>query len=202
MAWDSSHQPVHGNLSAILAALSPGVRGGVMASRNGVHSNTERPALALVEPQATASGLVLANELSATAAQQLCHGDEHSIRQILVNVLTNAIKFTSTRDGHAGHIPVSAGAANQPPPEAALDGPGPWVYVRVEDTGCGIPADQLEAIFDAFVQVDADHMSESRGAGLGLAISRRLARLMGGDLAAQSTPGVGSTFLLWLGAAH
>ena len=135
-----------------------------MASRNGVHSNTERPALALVEPQATASGLVLANELSATAAQQLCHGDEHSIRQILVNVLTNAIKFTSTRDGHAGHIPVSAGAANQPPPEAALDGPGPWVYVRVEDTGCGIPADQLGAILDAFVQVDADpYVRVSRG---------------------------------------
>ena len=159
-------------------------------------------ALALVEPQAMASGLVLANELSATAALQLCHGDEHSVRQILVNVLSNAIKFTSARDGHAGHITVSAGAANEPPPDAALDGQGPWVYVRVEDNGCGIPADQLGAIFDAFVQVDADHMSESRGAGLGLAISRRLARLMGGDLTAQSAPGVGSTFLLRLGAAH
>jgi PAS domain S-box-containing protein len=159
-------------------------------------------AFAIVEPQATASGLVLANELSATAALQLCHGNEHHIRQILVNVLANAIKFTSARDGHAGHITVSAGAANQPSPGAALDGPGPWVYVRVEDTGCGIPADQLAAIFDAFVQVDADRMTESRGTGLGLAISRRLARLMGGDLTAQSTPGVGSAFLLWLGAAH
>jgi PAS domain S-box-containing protein len=159
-------------------------------------------ALALVEPQAMASGLVLANELSATAALQLCHGDEHSIRQILVNVLANAIKFTSARDGHAGHITVSAGADNQPPPDGALGGPGPWVSVRVEDKGCGIPADQLASIFDAFVQVDADHLSESRGVGLGLAISRRLARLMGGDLTAQSTPGVGSTFVLWLGAAH
>jgi PAS domain S-box-containing protein len=159
-------------------------------------------ALAIIEPQARASGLVLTNDLSAAVALPLCHGDEHSIRQILVNVLANAIKFTNARDGQPGHITVSAGAANEPPPDAALDGPGPWVYVRVEDNGRGIPADQLGAIFDAFVQVDADHMSESRGAGLGLAISRRLARLMAGDLTAQSTPGVGSAFLLWLGAAH
>jgi PAS domain S-box-containing protein len=159
-------------------------------------------ALAIIEPQARASGLVLTNDLSAAVALPLCHGDEHSIRQILVNVLANAIKFTNARDGQPGHITVSAGAANEPPPDAALDGLGPWVYVRVEDNGRGIPADQLGAIFDAFVQVDADHMSESRGAGLGLAISRRLARLMAGDLTAQSTPGVGSAFLLWLGAAH
>jgi signal transduction histidine kinase len=76
------------------------------------------------------------------------------------------------------------------------------VYVRVEDNGRGIAAGQLASVFDPFVQVDVARAPETVGAGLGLAISRRLARLMGGDLTARSTPEVGSTFVLWLEAAH
>jgi signal transduction histidine kinase len=158
-------------------------------------------ALALVEPQARARGLVLANELSATAADQSCCGDEQRLRQIVINVLANAIKFTESRDGTAGRVTVCAGAAERPTPDAALEGPGPWVYVKVEDTGRGIPADRLASIFEPFVQVDAGRTHETEGSGLGLAISRRLARLMGGDLTVRSTPDVGTTFLLWLACA-
>jgi PAS domain S-box-containing protein len=155
-------------------------------------------ALALVEPQARARSLVLANEMSATAADQSCCGDEQRLRQILINVLANAIKFTEGRNGTAGRVTVSAGAAARPGPDAALDGPGPWLYVKVEDTGRGIPADRLASIFEPFVQVDAGRTNEVGGSGLGLAISRRLARLMGGDLTVRSTPDVETTFLLWL----
>jgi signal transduction histidine kinase len=160
-----------------------------------------RGALALVEPQARARGLVLANEVSATASLQACCGDDHRVRQILVNVLANAIKFTSARDGVAGRVTVSAGAAKRPSPGAVLAGDGPWVFVRITDTGRGIPAAELASVFEAFVQVGADESPEQAGSGLGLAISRRLARLMGGDLTVQSTPDVGSTFVLWLGAS-
>jgi signal transduction histidine kinase len=75
------------------------------------------------------------------------------------------------------------------------------VAIRVRDTGIGIPADKLEAVFDPFVQVRSDLARPHEGTGLGLAISRDLARGMGGDLAAESTPGVGSTFILTLPAA-
>jgi signal transduction histidine kinase len=158
-------------------------------------------ALALVEPQARARRLVLANEMSATVADQSCFGDEQRLRQILINVLANAIKFTESRDGMAGRVTVSAGTAERPAPDATLDGPGPWLYVKVEDTGRGIPADRLASIFEPFVQVDAGRTQEAAGSGLGLAISRRLARLMGGDITVRSTPDVETTFLLWLACA-
>jgi signal transduction histidine kinase len=71
--------------------------------------------------------------------------------------------------------------------------------VRVSDTGRGIPPDQLDRIFQPFVQVDRHRTQASQqGVGLGLAISRELARGMGGELAAESTVGVGSTFTLTL----
>jgi signal transduction histidine kinase len=96
---------------------------------------------------------------------------------------------------------VSAGTATQPSPDARLEGNGPWVYVRVEDTGSGIPADRLLPIFEPFVQANMALTRVQGGTGLGLAISRRLARLMGGDITARSEVGVGSSFFLWLPAA-
>ena len=168
-------------------------------------------ALDLVAPQARARGLDLADAVSGAAAGLAAWGDEARVRQVLVNLLANAIKFTAA-EGAAraaagaggdwtGRITVSAGTATRASPDAQLVGDGPWVYVRVEDTGSGIPAERLQAIFEAFVQADMALTRRHGGTGLGLTISRRLARLMGGDVTVRSEVGLGSTFVLWLPAA-
>lgn len=123
------------------------------------------------------------------------------MNQILVNLLGNAVKFTAPRPGDVARVVISAGTAARPSPDAKVSGEGPWVYVRVEDTGPGIRSDRLAAIFEPFVQADMSLARTHGGAGLGLAISRRLARLMGGDITARSEVGIGSTFFLWLPAA-
>jgi PAS domain S-box-containing protein len=152
-------------------------------------------ALALVELQARQQGLELLSDLRSQAEGLSYWGDEVRVRQILVNLLANAVKFTVPRDGVPGRVTVSAGAATAPAAGVALPGAGPWVYVRVEDTGPGIHDEQLAAIFDPFMQVGR---SGERGAGLGLTISRRLAQRMGGDISVESTIGVGSAFVVWL----
>ena len=148
-------------------------------------------ALADVETQITARNLTLINAISGGAADLPYWGDEGRVRQILVNLLTNAMKFTEP----GGRITISGGTGSAVT-DANLVGDGPWVYVRVEDTGRGIPADKLEAIFEPFHQSEMD--DQHKGTGLGLSISRQFARVMGGDLVAQSEPGVGSRFTLWL----
>ena len=158
-------------------------------------------ALSLVEPQARARGIELADSVSGYAAGLAAWGDEARVRQVLVNLLANAVKFTSPRNDEAGRVAVSAGTATEASPDARLPGAGPWVYVRVEDTGMGIAPDQLEPIFEPFVQADMRLTRAHGGTGLGLAISRRLARLMGGDITVRSEQEVGSTFFLWLPAA-
>jgi signal transduction histidine kinase len=148
-------------------------------------------ALAEVERQADTAGLTLTNSVSGAAEDLPYFGDEARVRQILVNLLTNAVKFTE----RGGHITVSGGTA-ETVVGADLVGPGPWVYVRVEDTGRGIAPEHQENIFQAYQQTR--RADEDRGAGLGLSISRQLARAMGGDLTVQSAVGVGSSFTLWL----
>ncbi len=108
-----------------------------------------------------------------------------------MNLLTNAVKFTEP----GGRITISGGTA-ETVAGASLAGEGPWIYVRVEDTGRGIPPERIEAIFEPFQQ--SELADQHRGTGLGLAISRQLARMMGGDLTAESQLGVGSRFTLWL----
>ncbi|HEX6368919.1 MAG TPA: PAS domain-containing sensor histidine kinase [Longimicrobium sp.] len=152
---------------------------------------TAEEALLLVAPQAEAKGLTLTSAIGGSAAELCYWGDEGRVRQILVNLLANAVKFTPS----GGRVTVSAGATQQAPPDAQLGALGPWVYIRVEDNGEGIPADQLGTIFEPYEQLGN---AGAEGAGLGLAISQRLARLMGGDLTATSVAGVGSSFFLWL----
>ncbi len=154
-------------------------------------------ALALVSPQAEARGVDLVDAVSGHASEVPYWGDEERLRQIVLNLLSNSVKFTA----RGGRITVSAGTAAEPSGDAELVGAGPWAYVRVEDTGQGIPADRLGAIFEPFVQADMSHTRSAGGTGLGLAISRRLARLMGGDVTVRSQEGVGSTFFVWLPAA-
>jgi signal transduction histidine kinase len=101
----------------------------------------------------------------------------------VLNLLSNAVKFTP----EGGRIRIAI----------AEDGPN-HATVRISDTGVGIPADKLDAVFEPFVQVHSDFTRRVEGTGLGLAISRDLARGMGGDLRATSELGVGSTFELVL----
>jgi signal transduction histidine kinase len=152
-------------------------------------------AVAVVQPMAEARGVSIAVD-RAGVADAVYEGDETRVRQILVNLLTNAVKFTDP----GGRVTIQSGVAKRPAPEARLQGIGPWVYLRVEDTGIGIPPEQLSAIFDPFVQIDSSHTRPKDGSGLGLTISRRLARLMKGDLSMRSTVGQGSGFTLWLPA--
>lgn len=108
--------------------------------------------------------------------------DPVRLRQILMNLLTNAIKFTERGE-------ISVCVEYRPADVAAL-------AVEVHDTGVGIEITDLDAIFEPFVQVSDDYEKRSRGAGLGLSISRSLARALGGNLTVESKPGSGSTFRL------
>ena len=126
-------------------------------------------------------------------------GDDARVRQILVNLLSNAIKFTPA----GGTITVTSATAPEAAPDARVERAGPWAYIRITDTGVGIAPDQQKIVFDPFVQVGHSQGPYTRatgGTGLGLTISRRLARLMGGDLTLESVPGAGSVFTLWLPA--
>jgi two-component system, sensor histidine kinase and response regulator len=109
-------------------------------------------------------------------------GDARLLRQVLVNLVGNAIKFTE-----AGEVVIRA--ERQPSSQSQT-----LVRFSVRDTGAGIPADAVETLFDPFTQVDASPIGEHGGSGLGLAISSRLVRLMGGKLAVDSELGRGSTF--------
>jgi signal transduction histidine kinase len=143
---------------------------------------------ALVAPQARTKGLRL--RIADCSSALLVRADAEKLRQILVNLLSNAIKFTDVGHGREGQVDLWCEAAE-----------GGLVRACVRDTGIGIAADKLEAIFDPFVQVRADLTRPHEGTGLGLAISRDLARGMDGDLTVESEIGAGSTFVLTLPAA-
>ena len=158
-------------------------------------------ALTLVEPQARARGVQVVNSVSTTAGGLSYWGEQSRVRQILVNLLGNAVKFAEAHDGSPPTVTITAGGATQPPASSALPGNGPWMCIRIQDTGPGIPPGKVESIFQPFVQVERRGNEREIGSGLGLAISRRLARRMGGDISLETTVGVGSTFVLWLPVA-
>ncbi|WP_230482999.1 ATP-binding protein [Sphingomonas sp. Leaf21] len=140
---------------------------------------TVRDASRLFEGQAATKGLRFTIDLADCPATVL--GDSARIRQIVFNLLSNALKFTAT-----GTVALTA--------SRTADG----VAVRVSDSGIGISPDKLEQIFEAFRQADASTTRQFGGTGLGLAICRRLARAMGGDVTVDSVAGQGSTFTLAL----
>ena len=140
----------------------------------------------LIEPQIIDKGLVYESDVGPELAVR---ADREKLQQIVLNLLTNAVKFTP----NGGRVIVDA--------TRRVDRPN-VVFLRVTDTGVGIPPDMLESIFEAFVQVDARRRGRAEGTGLGLAISRDLARGMGGELRARSEGGKGSTFTLTLPAAN
>jgi PAS domain S-box-containing protein len=138
--------------------------------------------LPMIEPQIAAKGLrynvEVPLELKAAA-------DREKLEQMLLNLLSNATKFTR----QSGSLSIEAAVA---PDRDDL------VELKVGDTGVGIPADRLEHVFEPFTQVESSHAARVEGTGLGLSISRNMARGMGGDLTAESTLGVGSTFTIRL----
>ncbi len=152
-------------------------------------------AIALIQPQAAARGLELAI-LPPPQPPAIYRGDDERVRQILVNLLSNAVKFTAP----GGTITLEIARSRSPDPETRLQASRSYVRFQVTDTGEGIPESKQLAIFDPFVQAETGRSRTREGSGLGLTISRRLARLMGGDLTVKSEVGKGSTFTLWLPA--
>ncbi|HEY7569563.1 MAG TPA: ATP-binding protein [Gemmatimonadaceae bacterium] len=140
--------------------------------------------LALVEPQVRSHGLKC--EADAIDPAIIVHTDAEKLRQILLNLFSNAIKYTP----RGGYIRV------------LVDYDTERVRLQVADTGAGIPADKLETIFEPFVQVNRTLSTANDGVGLGLAISRDLARAMGGDLTVESRLSSGSTFTVHLKRAQ
>lgn len=139
---------------------------------------------ALIAPQMRAKHIDYQPE--AADPSTFVRADPERLQQILLNLLSNAVKFSQ----EGGRITLTC------------DGDDSTVRIRVRDRGRGIPADKLEAIFQPFVQVDASHTRTTAGVGLGLAISRQLARAMQGEITAESELGIGSTFVLHLPRAH
>lgn len=137
----------------------------------------------LMEVNASARGNSLALRLDVQASHDRVFGDSTRIRQVLLNLVGNAVKFTK-----GGSITIAA--ATEP------RGEGIALRVAVTDTGKGIPPDQMGRLFEPFSQLDRDFVREHGGTGLGLAISSRIASLLGGRIDVASTPGLGSTFTL------
>jgi signal transduction histidine kinase len=136
--------------------------------------------VSLMAPQATARQITV--RIDECAVDATAQADAEKVQQVLRNLLSNALKFTLP----GGQVTIRCHVTAE------------TVEVRVTDTGIGIPADRLQAIFDPFVQVQSGLTRSSEGTGLGLAISRDLARGMRGDLRVESVLDVGSTFTLTL----
>ena len=164
-----------------------------------------------LESLVSEKGLVFSMSVSASLPR--VRTDPTHLRQILINLIGNAVKYTP-----AGTISVRARFVESPEPAAPKKSNGPrtsgtvtrlavrpprngaWVALQVVDTGVGIATADLDRIFDEFEQVNAGPRGDSmqRGTGLGLPISRRLARLLGGEVGVESSAGQGSTFTIWL----
>ncbi|MBI5258751.1 MAG: response regulator [Burkholderiales bacterium] len=138
-------------------------------------------AMTLFSASAGSKGIALRLEWDDRLPQWV-EVDAVRLRQILLNLLGNAVKFTAS-----GSV-VLRGRRGDPDVDTLV--------LEVDDTGIGIPADQLDSIFDPFVQADSSHRRQHGGTGLGLAISRRLAEAMGGRISVRSRPGAGSRFRL------
>jgi signal transduction histidine kinase/ActR/RegA family two-component response regulator len=142
----------------------------------------------LLQPQYDEKGLGLAVEVDANTPNTI-QTDREKLRQILVNFLSNAVKFTES-----GGVNVRMQSCSEETSSRFA------VCIRVIDTGIGIPAGKQEIIFEAFKQADGSTSRRFGGTGLGLTISRELAQLIGADISIESQPGKGSTFSLLLPA--
>ncbi len=156
-----------------------------------IASGTFRPAAlmaeigALVDPGAARANLSV-RVVAGHAPDLAWKGDRLRLRQVLLKLAGNAVKFTV-----AGQVEISSRLEEPTPGSRRL-------YFTVKDSGPGIPADRMEAIFRPFVQLETNRVLSQAGTGLGLSISRRLVELMGGAISVTSTVGVGSCFEFWI----
>jgi signal transduction histidine kinase/ActR/RegA family two-component response regulator len=135
-------------------------------------------AFQLVETSARAKGLYMRTDCAAEVPKRVI-GDPFRVRQVLVNLLGNAVKFTEVGGVEA---------------RVSADARGQWLVFAVRDTGIGIPSNKQETIFAAFAQADGSISRKYGGTGLGLAISSKLVQMMGGTMRVESEPGRGSLF--------
>ncbi|MEF2144276.1 MAG: PAS domain S-box protein [Desulfovibrionaceae bacterium] len=161
------------------------VEAGRLSLRNETFNPSEvlRLVLQSLQPQAEMKQLML-ERIIDESVPRLLTGDKGRLRQVLFNLVGNAIKFTDK-----GRITIEAHA--QPTPDGQIR-----LHLSVTDTGIGIPEDQIERIFESFTQVDGSHTRRYQGAGLGLSIVRRLVELMGGEVKIESKLGQGTTVRL------
>jgi GAF domain-containing protein/DNA-binding response OmpR family regulator len=146
----------------------------------------------MLELKARSKGLELVFDRALDVPQYI-YTDESKLRQVLINLLGNAIKFTQH-----GRVVLRVGQAFEDDNSAVhLPTSVPLLHFAVEDTGTGIATEELERLFEAFVQAESGRRSQE-GTGLGLPISRQFVRLMGGEITVNSTIGVGSTFRFYL----
>ena len=153
-----------------------------------------------VEPLMTEKGLSFSLAIGATLPR--VRTDPTHLRQILINLLGNAVKFTNDGGIAIRGKLIKRNHHNENPEvlTAAASSETLWIALQVADSGVGIAEKDRERIFDEFEQVNAGPRGDSmrRGTGLGLSISRRLARLLGGDISVESELGRGSVFTVWL----
>ena len=149
----------------------------------------------LLAPRAQAKGVELVCRFDP-ALPAWVRGDGGRVRQVLVNLAGNAVKFTSRGEVVISALPAPAEAGGSAPVDFTR------VVFEVRDTGPGIPPDQLQRVFEAFTQLDSFATRAHGGTGLGLAITRQLVRLMGGRISVHSDYGVGSTFRVELAFDH
>jgi signal transduction histidine kinase len=170
-----------------LAKIEAGQMG--VQSTVAMAGDTAEAALTLIRPQANRKGVELASFTNGDGRMEY-FGDPQRVQQILTNLLSNAIKFTAS----GGRVSVACARTARSDVASDRD----WTCIRVEDTGLGIQPEDVDRIFQPFVQVESGYTRSQGGTGLGLTISRSLAQLMGGDITVESQPGVGSAFMLWL----
>ncbi|ORZ27507.1 histidine kinase-like ATPase [Lobosporangium transversale] len=145
-------------------------------------------AVNLISSQAIAKKLSLVYEIDRKCPVEIM-GDVTRIRQILLNLMSNAVKFTKE-----GSIHVTVTVENLPEVRFEDEQDPVKLLFSVKDTGVGIPSDRFDKLFTSFSQVDESTTREYGGTGLGLAISKRLSEMMGGSMWVDSVPNVGSTF--------
>jgi hypothetical protein len=160
-------------------------------ARQAVVDEVIEDALAIARPQALARGITI-EARESTPGKLSFVGDVGRTRQILVNLLSNAVKFSDPGD----RIELRSELAD--PPVDLKPGADRYVAIRVVDRGIGIRPEMQAEIFEPFVQAESGPTRSWGGSGVGLAISRRLARMMGGDVTVESEAGRGAQFTLWL----